>query len=555
MISILISSDLENLKKEIRYALGFVFQSLGYSYNFITDTDQLRPQDILVIYAYSEPTIDDLRALAKRYVTLYIPADIELYDHKAYTPDKLRKNIKEVKLLSPTPVISARVFTYPASNYADQEINAGKFSFDLIGNVFFHLSGMEEKIDSARNEAGFYPESSSAFYKYREIPYVDNLLWLMDSMLREHGKARKQYSIQKMAWPLGQESAVVLTHSVDDLQKWDLGSMVLSIADDIMMILSFSFKQFWHQLTGKIKYVFTNYELNWNFDEFRKLERDAGMRSNFFIAAHNSKEIDYSLDDPDLAEEIKDLVKEGNEIGLLITEDKLNRDEQMTRKQILLHQTKCPDAGCRQLDYLMDHRLMDLHNAINPQYSMSSSLQNNPGYKCGTGMPYNPWISSGKAVYTEIPTVYRDKFLKLNRFKTMGLEDAKHQVRRFLQNASRTHGVFALDFRIASYTDIYYCEKLYAYILALIKSHKSWVCKAGELANWWRKRGRVVVDESEYEFSVFFPDDLDNLSLQVNGDVKIVEIDGVAAKIDGNQIRFSSVKAESVAVIRLDHNR
>ena len=551
MISILIDNKLEHLQKEVRYSFGFIFQSLGYSYCFIDDTSKLHANDTLVIYAFAEPEIDELRSLSRKYLTIYIPAEAELYDPKAWNAEKIRRKLREVKLLSTTPLLSSNKFDYPAVNYSDDEINAGKLTFDLVGNVFFHLTGMEEIADKQRNEAGRYPETSSAFYKYRETPFVDNMLWLIDSMIKEHSRARSKYTVQKMNWPRAQEAAILLSHSVDDLQKWDVSSLILSIPNDFMMLISLNWKQLWHTLAGKMKYMFTNYELNWNFDEFRRMERDAGMRSTYFIATHGCDDIDYSLDDPDLQEEIRELQNEGSEIGFLMTEDKRNRDNQLTRKQVLMHQLKKDNVGLRQFGFRMDDELREVQASINPSYAMSNSPQENPGFYRGVGIPYNSWTKLGKSSHYEIPVQYRDSFLHIGNNKLLSLDDAKAQIKRFYQTSIRTHGIFALDFRIAAFSDIHYCAKLYPYLMALLKTGKTWNTTADELATWWQKRSRVVIDASEFEFSVFFSDDIDSLCLKVTGEVQVVEIDGVKATSDNNIIKFRDVKTGSIAIIRL----
>ena len=106
MIAILTDQKLEHLQKEIRFTFEFIFGSLGYEHKFIDDLEKLRTSDILVIYGFNEPTVEDLRTLARRFVTLFIPADAELFDPKVLSADKLRKNLREVKLLSLTPALS-----------------------------------------------------------------------------------------------------------------------------------------------------------------------------------------------------------------------------------------------------------------------------------------------------------------------------------------------------------------------------------------------------------------------------------------------------------------
>lgn len=551
MISIYIDYKLQRFQPEIKFTFGFILQSLGFSYCFISDTGQLKSNHLLMIYGYTDPSVAELTALAQHYSTIFIQSDPDLFDPKTYSPEKLRQNLREIKLLSPTPVISARKVDHPAVNFTESGIQAGKINFDLIGNVFFHLASMEQLIDTQHAENGYLPDAHSAFYNYRETPYVDNMLWLLDSMIKEHTRSNGRYTVQKNYWPEGQQAAVCLTHSVDDLQKWNFSSLMMSSAEDIAMLVTFKWKQLAHNIKNKLKYLFTNYELYWNFEEYRKLERDSGCRSSWFISSESNEDIDYSLDDADLQDEIRQIMKEGGEIGLLATADKVNRDDFVKRKQILLHLLHKDQVAIRQLGYRMNNTLRDLHHKLGPLYSQSEALQESPGFKNGISIPWHPWIGNLKAGYLNIPTIYRDDYLMVNKYKSLLLDDAKHQVKKFFQYALRIRGVFGVDFRLATYTDVPYCEKLYAYILALVKSGATWIATGQEIASWWEKRSRVTIDQGEYEISVYFPDDLDHMVLQVFGDARVKEIDGAVGKIDGNIIRFGAIKANSIAIIRL----
>jgi len=554
MVSIVIDQKLSRFAREIKYTFIFIFESLGYRCQFIDDLEKLKPNDIFLLYGYTELSVEELQRLAQLYITFFIPCDPDFYDEKAYSADRLRRSMREIKLLSTTPVISNRKFDYAAENYTESDMHGGKINFDLVGNIFLHLSNLEEKTDAGSKEKGYYPDSASAFFNYRETPIVDNLLWLMDSMIKEHCRAKKNIIAQKMFWPNAQQAAVILSHSINDLQKWDLSSLILSLADDLAMFFSLKWKQLSHIISGKLKYLFTNYELNWNFDEFRKLERDSKCRSTYYLATETNEEIDYNLEDPDLQEEIQQIIHEGNDIALLATADKLNRDDFLTRKQILLHQLGKDQLGIRQLGYRTNETLRDLHNKISPSFSQSTAFESVPGYKNGLSLPWNPWINGGKAEYLELPTIYREEYLKLSKHNHIQLEDAKHQIKKFFSISQRMHGIFSTDFSIASFSDIRYMNKLYPYILALVKSGNTYLTTAAELAAWWERRNRITIDESEYEISVFFPDALEHFVLCVHGDPKIVEIDGSGARIEGNMIHFTDIKADSFAVIRLNRS-
>jgi hypothetical protein len=549
MISIFIDNRLGKYKNEIKYSFDFIFRSLGYNHRFISSPDKLKPNDILLIYNLNEPTLEELKPIAGEYITFYIPADVKLYDYRALSPDKIRRYLREIKLLAMTPVLSERKCDTAAENICDEDISAGKINFDLVGNIFFHLAGLEAQIDNTRDSNDTFPDDASAFYNWRDIPFIDNLLWLLDSMIKEHSRSKKRCLVQKCTYPEAQQAVVLLTHSVDDLQKWDFNSIILSTVDDIVMLFTLKWPQLFRNVISKIKYLFTNYEMYWNFEEYNHLEREFGIKSTYFIAAETMADIDYSLDDTDLQEEINGILREGHEIGILATDDKLNRDDYVTRKQIMLHQIHKQEIGLRQMGYKVNEAIKDLHHKTSPRYGSSSAFTEVPGFKHGLSLPYYPWVTACQTTFLELPILYRDRYLKVNKYRYLQLEDAKHQIKKLFQNTLRSRGVFGLDFSVAGFTDIPYCKKLYEYILALIEASKVWITTGLELCAWWEKRSRVTVEQGDGEISLFFPDDIEHFVIQIFSDAKIGEISGIDAKVDGNMVKFANVKAGSFAVI------
>ena len=550
MIAIYIDYKLQRFMNEIKYSFRYIFDNRGLAYRFVKSEQELKPRDIFIIYSISEPAEDHLKAIARHYITVFILCEPELYEAAGYNPEKLRRNLRDVKLLYSTKVISNRAFTHIAENYIDSDTSGGKINFDLVGNVFYHLSHAEFGYDPSAKGAQRFADENSAFYSHREYPAVDSLLWLIESMIKEHARSQKIPLAQKAFWPKAESAAVLLSHTVDDLQKWDLSSLVLSIADDFILFSTLKFQQYFHTLWGKLQYLFTNYELYWNFDEYLQLERENACRSTFYLATDKCDEIDYSLDDPELQEEIQKILTEGSEIGLLMPNDKLNRDDMMTRKQIMLHQLAQDRIGIKQHSCNLNNEILELHNKISPRYSQSAAYHDTPGFFDGITFPYHPYLG-GKASFTMLPTTYKDSYLRVNRHKILALDDAKAQIKRYFQQIQRTHGVFALDLSLAAYNDIHYCHKLYAYVLALITSASSWVTTATELCDWWEQREKVTIEESEYEISVYFPEALAHFSLQIHSEQKVREVDGMKARIEGNMLHFSNIEADSCAVIRL----
>jgi len=554
MISVLIDYKLDKYNREIQYTFDFIFKTLGLSHRFISNPSNLRQQDILLLYGLIEPTLDELKTLAKQYITIFIQSDPKLFEPTGYAPGMLKPVLRDIKLFTQTPIIAERKFEYPAENYAEIDIHACKINFDLPGNIFYHLSNREELCDQNRDQYNCLPETNSIFYKWKDVPFIDNFLWLLDNLIKEQARQKKQYVVQKHFWPKAQDMAIALSHSVDDLQKWDLNNILMSVLDDLAHFVTLRWQLLYRNIWSKLKYIFTNFEVYWNFQEFIALEKTHNFYSTWFIAAEQTADIDYTLEDADLQDEMRLILKQGNEIALLTTDDKLNRDDFVNRKQIMLRQLQEEQLGIRLQGYHLNEKVKDLHQRLFPYYDSSIAFQETAGFRNGMVFPYKPWIANLESNHLEIPIVFKDQFLKLSRFRTVSLEDAKQMLKKTFQAVRRRKGLFSLDFTVANYSDIPYCNKLYAYTLALIKAENAWVANMCELAAWWEKRSKVTIEEGEYDISVSFPEALDNFVLQLHGDTKIKSVDLPNARIDGNCIFFSNLEAGAVAIIGLSQN-
>jgi len=551
MIAILIDYKLEKYTLAIEYAFDYIFETLGLSHRFIQAPANLREHDILLLYGLIEPTLQELQALSREHINIFIPCDPRLYEAQGFTAEQLKKAVREIKMFTPTPVISEKKFDYPAENYVELDIFACKINFDLPGNIFFHLANREEDCDPTRDANECYPETSSIFYPWKDTPYLDNFLWLLDNLIMEQAKAKGQYIVKKHYWPKAQSMAAALTHSVDDLQKWDFNSMLFSIPDDLILFVTLRWKQLFRNLWSKLKFILTNTEFYWNFSEIFALEREQNLRSTWFIAAERTPEIDYSLEDADLQDEIKNILRQGNEIGLLLTDDKLNRETFAARKQIMLRQLQKDEIGIREHNYLANNKIRELQEKILPLYSSALSFSQTNGYYHGLIFPFRPWVNSLASSHWEIPVCFRDQNLKTGKFHQVSLEAAKQMLKKSLQACQRRKGLFCPDFTVADYYDIPYLPKLYSYLLALVKAEKAYCVTLNELIDWWNKRRRVIIDESEFDFSLSFPDALPSFAIEYTGNLAIRQIEGAQARIEGKTVYFSDVEPNTVAVIRL----
>lgn len=549
MISIFIDHKLERFTREIRYTFDFIFRVLGFEHRFVSDPEELSEMDIVILYSLSDPDEAHIRSLGRHYITFSIVFDSVLWKPDGLNSESLRRYLKEGKLLFNTPIISSRGYNLIAENYIDEDVSGGKINFDLVGNIFYHLAGFERDYYLKASGSERWDDEASAFFANKSFPIIDSFIWMMKSMLIEHVQHKKQVLAQKCLWPKGEKSAVLLSHSANTLIKWDLHSIMLSIADDISMIISLNFKQFLHGLRGKLQFLFMNYEMYWNFKEIQQLEEEYGFKSTFYLGADQCEDIDYGLEDPDLQDAMQDLLSKGHDIGLLIPNDKLNRNDMLSRKQVMQHQAAKDQIGIRQLDYTMNNEILALHDKISPLFSQSFAYREVPGFYNATSFPFHPWVGA-KASFLALPTHFTDRHLKVNKYRVLALDDAKNQIKTFLGRTQQSGGIFSMDFSLASFHDIHYCHNLYAYIMELIKGSDVWVSTAREMSSWWEKRNRVTISEDEYQIEVYFDDDMDFFTLNLIGVGKIREIEGAQGKIDGNTVSFANIKAKSFSIIR-----
>ena len=191
MISVLIDYKLDRYTREIKYTFDYIFETLGFSHRFITDPAHLRQHDILLLYGLIEPTLEEMQTLTQQYITIFIPSDPKLYEAIGYTPDQLRRVIRDVKLFTQTPVIADRKFDYPAENYTELEIHACKVNFDLAGQYLLPSCPIWKS--NAMHPATIMTVCRTAtalFTNWKDSPFIDNFLWLLDNLIKEQSKAK-----------------------------------------------------------------------------------------------------------------------------------------------------------------------------------------------------------------------------------------------------------------------------------------------------------------------------------------------------------------------------
>ncbi|MCD4827961.1 MAG: hypothetical protein K8R90_00840 [Candidatus Cloacimonetes bacterium] len=559
MISVLIDRKLEQYERKIRYSVDFIFSTLGYKYRFVKQLSDLEERDMLFFYSLIEPTNDELLAVGPQRLMFVCPVEIEqagrfnIYDPGTQKRSRLREIVREIQLYKAAPVIAGRPFQHPLMVQSTGQQTTGRFGFDLIGNVFYHLAGCE----ALSADAGDGQESMFAAWSH--LPVVNMLLWLLDQFLQESMKPVQGYLARRALWPHGEPMAVAITHKVCHLQKWRMGTLMKSFVKDILWLFTFRWKRWAGSLMGKCRFLLTNWEPYWNFDTIFAQQARHKLRSTFFfgVQSDDPQDIDYHPEDPDLRAVTGEIERSGCEMALLAS-SRSHKDESSLRSQKarFSEQWSTRRPGVRQ-NGCHHHRTVtpDLHQKVKLAYDSSRGWPQRNGFLDGIAFPWYPYAwevdDANRYEALEFGLHFSDRSLRLSPWRNVPPEQAQRIVKNLLQTVEPTQGLLTFEFDVAHFDEIPYLKRLFAYLTDLLNQRNIHVDTLHNLWRWWRRRNRVEILEGAGEILLQFPDDLPAFTLDIAGSLKILAVEGAQYSLQPGRVTFLDVKAGTSARVRL----
>lgn len=557
MIAVYIDNTLEKLNSEIRYSVDFIFKTLGYEFKYISRIEQLLHRDILLLYGNLEPSLTEAYYLVMHKIMLYIPCDQELFISGSLQGRDLKTWQKSMKLDNTVPLLSFHDFESPIKCYNGEDLNYTSFKFDPIGNVYYRLRNNESTTSEFNNN----PDNDAAT-ENSLLPAVNYYCWLIERCLIDAVQNKPHfYLIKKDYWPRGEMGAFAVSHNVDKLRKWNTKKIMKSTYEDLLLF--YKIKYLFENLISKIKYITTNIEEYWNFDLIREIEAKYKVKSTYFwgTEAEMEEDVDYRLSSKDVADEITLLQESAHEIALLASRKSFNNDILKRQKQKIAQITLREKIGMRQNGYLYDAKVTDeLILKQNFVYDSSRISLYTPGFFNGIGFPYHSFLESKNkggngfhnSSYLQIPLSFSDEQLLLSRTKIISREDAAQLISDLLDSIKLTNGLLAFNFSVANFTELDYDEELFSDLLSRISSLNFFQATFLEIADWWRRRENLEINEYEDTIDLYFPERIEHFTLTLYGKVEIKEIIGIEADIDQNKIRFKNVLPDKKVQIVLN---
>ena len=144
MISLVCHQELEKYQEQINYTLSFIFNALGFSYKLENELSRDIDQPVIIYYTNEKLKIEDIEYFSKGRIFITIPFNEFLYQTDLIITRQITRYLHKIKIHQKLPILSEQELKDPISVIALQSNYYSKFNFDIIGNIFFHLSKMEE---------------------------------------------------------------------------------------------------------------------------------------------------------------------------------------------------------------------------------------------------------------------------------------------------------------------------------------------------------------------------------------------------------------------------
>jgi peptidoglycan/xylan/chitin deacetylase (PgdA/CDA1 family) len=302
--------------------------------------------------------------------------------------------------------------------------------------------------------------------------------------------------VQKAFWPNDKRFAVCLTHDVDELRK-----TYQYFTRSVRHLKNTEFKRAWYHLKSFFTDKLFGKNPYWTFDNIMRLENELKVKSTFFFLKETAKvnifrpgtwihyARRYDLQNPKVAELIKELASNGWEVGLHGSyESYLNVDKLRKEKEYLEETLGSTIYGIRQHHLnLKIPETWKYQEEIGLEYDTSLGFKGGEdiGFRWGTCFPFHPY-DNGKAMsILEIPLTIMDISLTLNTNKDMW-EDCMDVV----NEVEKYGGVLTLLWHHTVFNNEEYpgWAEMYERIIKVCKEKNAWISNAGEIAKWWKMR-------------------------------------------------------------------
>lgn len=272
------------------------------------------------------------------------------------------------------------------------------FAFDLLANVFLHLSRLEELHSTDRDRFGRFTSGSSILSQHGALqtPVVDRFAAFLLDVLREEQAAARGVLARVAQWPGGEPCAVALTHDVDQSVSWPR-----QLARDLDALVRGARAKETQQSARKPFATTLRHLSRKNRDPLlfpkrvRDYERDQRVPSSWFFltVTRDSEGRRYNVSSRPFRAFLRELRAQDFEVGLHGSiQSAGNAHDMENERRTIEHVVGERIEGNRQhyLVFSAGGTFWDLHEA-GIRHDSSVGYSDAVGFRAGTSLPFHPY--------------------------------------------------------------------------------------------------------------------------------------------------------------------
>ena len=556
MIAVYLDPTIEKYDRQIKFALEFMLNTSGFSWKYLDPETELNHNDVIVFYSPTLPDSVYLEWMITNHSFVHIPFNKDLYVKGFFSGDQLKYNIKTFNIEDGLPYISSKRSHKSPVNFVEYSLGDSSprkssryctFDFDIIGNIFFHISDDNRNHINTKDKKGDLDLNELGFHDYFHIPYINHFIDFFSLILKELIESKNLWGIKRCMWPANQDFAAIITHNLDKMQKWSIGTLIKSFFENIYLFFTFRFHFLIKNIVSVLVYFFSNIEEYWNIYEISKIEKKFKFNSTWFVGVNRDKKplYDYDFNDNDVLKELGDIVKNGSEVALLYKSAEKTTERIKKEFDMLMSKIKINKSGIRHIDYFCEVEKIDkIQTDMGMKFDSSRQLKSKKAFYNGFALPYPMYsaetIAANHSVI-QFPITFSDDFLIFEKYKYATFTEAMNQIKDIVATVKKVKGLFLLQLSNSLYHDISYMPKLFEYTLDLMKTQNAFVSTCSDMVEWLENRNQMNIIEDGNRIIIRFLIYIEQITFEIVGNKIISNVFGGNCSYKKNIVQFVNV--------------
>jgi len=481
----------EHNSPRLKYIVDFIFTTLGFNVEIISTTKFKKSKELAIGYLKN----DELNSF--KNINLINIANFEELNQL----EEFEKSIKIKKVNSENIPILGKTFNEKKGigwkknkkeNYYTSDTKTWQLEYDIVTNIFYHLSRFEERwrIFADEKDTDWSKSVLSRAGNLR-IPAVDILINEFKSIIYSKCKLYDLPIVRILPWPNAQKFGVAFTHDVDLTRGYSVKEYLTSKSKSVLYsVLNKSDKKEKNDKNFEDKNSTV-----WTFPYIQNFYKKKKWKATFFFLAKmlEGKHLRYNISSKKFQSLFNELKSDGHEIALHPSLKAFeNPEKYKSEKNHLEKNIESNIKGMRQ-HYLRFKvpRIWNLTELAKLKYDSSLGYNFQAGFRGGTSNCFKvfDFKENKKLNVSEFPiTFFEYNLPQQGQDKKQSKEVIERMVKQVEKNESMLNVlIHPSNFLVSPFEDYWQL------LIGLIEKKKIFVATLSDFLQWFENKRQIKI--------------------------------------------------------------